>query len=77
MLKYRKDAGAPYGQFYLNNKPVKIEEAVDAFNKLKHELKQVNSMLALETAKFNQLKDRHEALKDKHEKLLGLKANLK
>lgn len=70
MLKYRKDSGAPRGQFYLNNKPVKHDEVADAFNKMKHEIRQLESMVKLESAKFNQLKS-------KHEKLLGLKANLK
>lgn len=58
-MKYRKDAGAPKGQFYLNDKPLKHDEVAKQYNKLK----------AAHEYKMAQLSQKYEAIVEEHEEL--------
>ena len=70
MLKYKKEPDWEKGRFQLNGKDVSHKEVEYLYNALAKELSQLESMLNFETGRYNQLLERHQ-------NLLGLKANIK
>lgn len=101
ILKWRKDSGAPKGQFYLDNRPVFEKDVLTEYNKVLQSWKidkaradQLNdenrelkekleaSEIDLQIAQTAiQLNEKHykelQAMKDRYEKTLGLKVNVK
>ena len=69
MLKYKKESHWERGVFLLDGQQISYKEVEYMFNELTKDKRQLESMLQLETAEYNQMRD-------KHHDLLGLKVNV-